>query len=103
MNFIFIYITTPNKEEARKITLHLLKKKLIACGNIFENMTSIYPWKGKIEETNECVLIAKTLESHFEKVKTEVEKIHSYEIPCITKIAVSSNKKYFDWLQGEIK
>jgi periplasmic divalent cation tolerance protein len=103
MNFIFVYITTTNKEEARKITLHLLKKKLIACGNIFENMTSIYPWKGKIEEASECVLIVKTLKTHFEKVKIEVEKIHSYEIPCITKISVSSNKKYFDWLKSEIK
>lgn len=103
MNFIFVYITTANKEEARKITLHLLKKKLIACGNIFENMTSIYPWKGKIEEANECVLIIKTLATHFEKVKTEVAKIHSYEIPCIVKISVSSNKKYFDWLKEEIK
>ncbi|HID71734.1 MAG TPA: divalent cation tolerance protein CutA [Thermoplasmata archaeon] len=36
-------------------------------------------------------------------LKKEVEKIHSYSIPCIVKIPVSSNKKYLDWLESEIK
>ena len=40
-NFIFIYITNPNKDEAKKIAKHLLNKKLIACGNIYP-INSIY-------------------------------------------------------------
>ena len=102
MNFIFIYITNPTKEEASKVAKHLLEKKLIACANIYP-INSIYWWKGKITEETEVVLIAKTLESNFEKVKSEVEKIHSYKVPCIIKIPVSSNKKYFDWLKGELE
>ena len=102
MNFIFMYITNPTKEEARKIAKYLLKKKLIACANIYP-INSIYPWEGKIVDEEEFVLIAKTLESNFEKVKSEVEKIHSYKVPCIIKIPVSSNEKYFDWLKGELK
>ncbi len=102
MNFIFVYITNPTKKEAKKIAKHLLGKKLIACGNIFP-INSLYWWEGKIVDENEFVLIAKTTNTNFEKVKKEVEKIHSYKIPCIIKIPVSSNKKYFNWLKGEIK
>lgn len=102
MNFIFVYITNPTKKEAKKIANHLLKKRLIACGNIFP-INSLYWWKGKIVDDAEFVLIAKTTRANFEKVKKEVEKIHSYKIPCIIKIPVSSNKKYFDWLKKEIK
>lgn len=102
-NFVFIYITNPSKEEARKIAKHLLDKKLIACANIYSGINSLYPWEGKIADEEEFILIAKTLESNFEKVKNEVEKIHSYSIPCIVKIPVSSNKKYFDWLKSKIK
>lgn len=102
MNFVFIYITNPTKEEAGKIARHLLEKRLIACANIFP-INSLYWWKGKIADENEFVLIAKTTEENFEKVKKEVKKIHSYTIPCIVRISVSSNKKYFDWLKGAIK
>lgn len=102
MNFIFVYITNPTKKGAKKIARYLLRKKLIACANIFP-ISSLYRWEGKIIDENEFVLIAKTTKTNFEKVKKEVEKIHSYKIPCIIKIPVSSNKKYFDWLKKEIK
>jgi len=102
MDFVFVYITNPTKKEAKKIAKHLLKKKLIACGNIFP-INSLYWWQGKIVDDNEFVLIAKTTKTNFKKVKNEVEKIHSYKIPCIIKIPVSSNKKYFNWLKKEIK
>ncbi|RJQ17605.1 divalent-cation tolerance protein CutA [Candidatus Woesearchaeota archaeon] len=102
-NLSFIYITAASKEEAKKIAGHLLKKKLIGCANIYENVTSLYPWKGKVAEEKECVLIAKTVASNYEKVKKEVEKIHSYTTPCIIKIDVDANKKYADWLKKEMK
>lgn len=102
-DFIYIYITNPTKEEARSIVKHLLDKKLIACGNIWGPINSLYGWKDEFTDEEEFVLIAKTTEDKWEEVKDEVEKIHSYTIPCIVKIPVSSNKKYFDWLKGEIK
>ena len=102
MDFVFIYITNPNKKEAIKIAKYLLKKRLIACVNIFP-INSLYWWKGKIVDAKEFVMIAKTSKANFEKVKKEVERIHPYSVPCIIKIPVSSNKEYFDWLMGEIK
>jgi len=102
-NFILLYITNPTKDETKKIARHLLEKKLIACAVISGEVDSLYWWEGKIAEEKEFVLIAKTLEENFEKVKIEVEKIHSYKIPCIVKIPVSSNEKYFQWLSKEVK
>ena len=102
-DLIFIYITNPSKEEAEKIALHLINKKLIACANIFNNINSIYPWKNKIQNENESILIAKTTEEKYEKVKQEVEKIHTYTTPCIIKISVNANKKYSDWLMSNLK
>lgn len=98
MNFIFVYITNPTRVEARKIAKLLLKKKLIACVNIFGPTDSLYPWRGKIADEREYILIAKTLNKNFGKIKNEVEKIHSYDIPCIVKIPVSSNRKFFEWI-----
>ncbi|OGE83722.1 MAG: hypothetical protein A3B23_02005 [Candidatus Colwellbacteria bacterium RIFCSPLOWO2_01_FULL_48_10] len=101
-NFIYIYITNRTKAEAKKIALYLLKRKLIACANILGPIESMYHWKGKIADEKEFVLIAKTINKNYNKVVRETEKIHSYTVPCIVKIPVSSNKKYFDWIIGEL-
>jgi len=101
-NIIFVYITNPTKKEARKIALYLLDKKLIACANIYSGVESLYPWQGKLADEIEYILIAKTLNNKFGAVKKEVEKIHSYTIPCIVKISVVSNKKYFQWLKSQL-
>lgn len=99
---IFVYITCRDREEAEKISKHLLKKRLIACANFFP-IESLYWWKGKIEKSKEFVIIAKTLEMHYPKIKKEVRAIHSYEIPCIEKIKTDANSEYRKWLKSELK
>ncbi len=99
---VLVYITNPSEEEAERIAKHLLQKKLIACANIFP-IKSLYWWNGEITTDTEFVLIAKTLEENYEKLKKEVEKLHSYTIPCIIKIPAISNEKYFEWLRENIK
>lgn len=102
MAFIFVYVTNPDEKVAKSIANHLLKKRLIACANILP-IDSAYWWKGKIEETEEYVLVAKTKKGNWEKVKKEIKKIHPYSVPCITKINVEANKEYENWLRKEVK
>ena len=63
---IFIYITFPNKKEAEKVGLFLVKERLAACSNIFP-IESIYRWQGKIVKEKEEVLIVKTLKKNLRK------------------------------------
>lgn len=100
---ILIYITNSSKKEARKVAKHLLDKKLVVCANFFDGVNSLYPWKGKMADETECQLIVKTLEKHYEEIVKEIEKIHSYSIPCIIKIKAEANNKYFNWLKNEVK
>ena len=97
-----VYVTCKDKEEAEKISLHLLRKKLIACANIFP-IKSMYWWNGKIVDDNENVIIAKTNNKNFKKMVDEVKKIHSYEIPCILKINATANKEYEEWASKEMR
>jgi len=97
-----IYITCKNKKEARKIAAHLMKKRLIACANIFP-IESMYWWKGKIESNKEAVLIAKSMPKHFDSVRKEVKRIHSYMTPCILKIGADANPEYGKWIREEVR
>ena len=102
MVFTFLYVTTKNKAEAQRISTHLLQKRLIACANIFP-IESMYWWKGKIMEGKGVALILKTMKNKVAAVRKEIEQMHSYEIPCITEIDVKPNKKYGEWLEGQLK
>jgi periplasmic divalent cation tolerance protein len=102
MSFIFVYITNPSRKVAERVALHLLQKRLVGCANIFP-IKSLYWWKGKIEKANEFVLIVKTPENNFSKIKKEIKKIHPYTVPCITKIDVEANEEYEKWINQEVK
>jgi periplasmic divalent cation tolerance protein len=98
---IFVYITNPNKKTAHRIGKYLVEQRLCVCVNIFP-IESYYWWRGKIEKAKEWVIIGKTLEKKYEKIKKEIKNIHPYKVPCILKIKVSANKEYLSWLNKEI-
>lgn len=93
---VLAYITCKDEKEAKKISMRLIKKHLIACSNILP-IRSVYSWKGKICDDNETLMIAKTKASNFKKLEQEVKNIHSYEIPCILRIEESSNESFRKW------
>ncbi|MEI8067606.1 MAG: divalent-cation tolerance protein CutA [Candidatus Shapirobacteria bacterium] len=106
-DMILCYITCESEKQAKEISKHLIENKLCACVNIFSNMQSMLFWppkSGKLIETNEFVIIAKTIESKYKDLESEVKKIHSYEIPCIFSIPVTNvDQNYFNWLINELK
>ena len=94
-----IYITCKDEKEAVKISKHLLEKRLIACSNMFP-IRSIYFWKGKMQDNKEFAIMAKTKEKNYKKIKEEVSKLHSYDVPCILKIDAEANESYEKWANG---
>lgn len=99
---IIVYVTCGSKEEAKKIADFAVKNKLAACANYFP-INSVYKWKGKIENDKEFVLLLKTVDKNFGKLKSEIRKMHSYEIPCIMKIDADANKEYADWVKKQVE
>ncbi|MGB9561766.1 MAG: divalent-cation tolerance protein CutA, partial [bacterium] len=64
---------------------------------------SMYWWKGNLEEDSEDLLIIKTTEKLFEKLKHKVIEIHPYEVPEIMAIPVLAGyEKYLKWLSDSI-
>jgi periplasmic divalent cation tolerance protein len=97
-NYLFL-VTAPSMEEARKIGRHVVENKIAACANLISNISSIYRWKGKIEEDVEILLLIKTVEEKADEVIAAVEKIHSYDTPeCIGFKIDKGSKKYLKWL-----
>jgi len=104
-NLRLIYITTKDKEEAKKIGSALVKEKLAACANIIDGMESVYRWKGKVETDTECILIAKTNNQNVRKLTERVKELHSYDVPCVISLTITEqegNEEYLDWLTNSV-
>lgn len=96
---ILVYITCTDIAEARSIAQTVVTEKLAACANIFPQIHSIYHWENKLCESNEAVLILKTLETNYKKLAERIKELHSYDCPCIITLDVKEvNTEYLSWI-----
>lgn len=98
----FLYVTTSSLEEAQKLAKLLLEKRLCACVNLYPQVRSLYWWEGKIDSSEETIMIVKTREALLPQVEKTILENHSYSCPCIVKIPVEPVFKPFEeWLFKE--
>ena len=95
--------TAASEDEARKIARHLVERHLAACVNIVPRIESIYRWQGKVESSQEWLLLIKTTTAQFDAVRDAIGKLHSYEVPeCISLNVDSGSEEYLQWLGNSV-
>lgn len=100
--FSLLYVTCPDKDVAEQLARLALDKKLAACANIISGMTAIYPWKGKIAQENEVILLLKTRKNLVAEAMKAIGRQHPYEIPAILEIPLGElAETYRKWLLEE--
>jgi periplasmic divalent cation tolerance protein len=103
-NKTLVLTTAGSADEARKIAHALVDSKLAACVNIIPHIQSMYRWQGKIEEAQEWLLIVKTTNAAFERVKDAIKKMHSYAVPeCIALNVEDGSPEYLKWLADSVE
>jgi len=102
--YVLIYITTSGAEEAKRIGKRIVEERLAACANVIEKVHSLYWWKGKLEESDEAVLLLKSKKDRVKKIIAMVKKLHSYENPAIVAFPIlEGSEEYLRWIEGEVK
>jgi len=101
--FSIIYITAGDMAEARKIGHMLIEERLAACVNIFP-ITSIFRWKGEIDEANEFGIFVKTRSEKVKEIENKVKEIHSYEVPCVVSFNMDEGSAdYLEWIDESVQ
>jgi len=97
-----IYSTIDDIQDARRIATTLIEEQLVACVNIIPDVESIYKWKGKIENADEIVMIAKTTDQNVKKTIERLKDLHPYDVPDIIVIPIVGGlKDYLDYINNE--
>ena len=98
----WVYMTVGSFEEAKSIGQILVGQNLAACVNLLENMTSIYNWEDKFEESQEVIMIAKTRKTLMPKLVEKVNSLHSYDCPCILELPIQGgNPEFLSWIESQ--
>ncbi|XP_062829104.1 protein CutA isoform X2 [Anolis carolinensis] len=97
------FVTCPNQSVAKDIARAVVEKHLAACVNIVPQITSIYEWKGKIEEDSEVLLMIKTRSSRVSALAEFVRSVHPYEVAEVIAVPIQQgNPPYLKWVEETV-
>ncbi len=89
MKAIIIQTTCSTKDEATKISKVLIEEKLAACVQLSQ-IESFYNWQEKFCSDNETLLNIKTRKDNFDKIKSKILELHSYDLPEIIQLDIAN-------------
>jgi len=103
MSYCLAYVTTPSREIALSLAESVVGSKLAACGNVFNEITSVYWWQGKLSRDNECLLVLKTTDELKSRLLELIKKEHPYECPCVVFLPIDGgNTDFLKWIDQSL-
>jgi periplasmic divalent cation tolerance protein len=101
---IVVLSACASADEALKIARVLVERRLAACANIVPQVSSVYRWKGAIEEAAESLLVLKTTRGLLDRLETALRGLHSYELPEVVALPIEAGSAdYLEWIGLETR
>jgi len=102
--FIVAYVTVGSSAEGESLARALVEERLAACVNRVRAVQSTYRWQGKIEESEEELLIIKSKKALLDKLQTRIKELHSYSVPeFIVLPIIEGSEDYLRWLDEQVR
>jgi periplasmic divalent cation tolerance protein len=99
-----VFTTVASHDEAQKIAHALVDRKLAACVNIVLKIESVFRWEDKVDSAQEWLLLIKTTEGAFERVRDAIKELHSYDLPeCIAIKISDGSKECLEWIGASVE
>ena len=96
---VIVCTMLPMTVEANEFAKILINERLTACVQIFDPVTSIYRWKGKLVESIERPLQLKTASHRIHALIARIQSLHPYEVPELLILSVEGASRDYDaWI-----
>ncbi|MGF1454465.1 MAG: divalent-cation tolerance protein CutA [Alphaproteobacteria bacterium] len=99
-----VYVTAADRAQAVALARALVERRLVACANVFDPVTSVFWWDGRAQDESEAVLIAKTTAERMPAVTETIRKLHPYDVPCCVALPIAEgegNPDFLSWIREE--
>ena len=98
-----VYVTAGSPAEGEHLARVLVEERLAACVNRIAPVQSVYRWQGKVEQSEEQLLIIKTRKALFTTLGKRVRELHSYSVPEIIALPIiDGSDDYLQWLDEQV-
>ena len=98
-----VMTTVASAEEAARLGRTLVEERLAACATVLPSAHSIYRWQGKIESSDETLLLLKTVIEQMPALESRLQELHSYETPEFLVIGIEAgSQSYLKWLSENV-
>ncbi len=92
------WTTVDSRDAAARLARSAVEHRLAACAQIEGPVTSVYWWKGKLEQSEEWRLMFKCTPEQLGLLETRILAEHPYETPeWIAVRAEHVGEKYLNW------
>ena len=82
----------------------LVNERLAACVNVLPAMTSVYRWKGQVEQDREQQLLIKTTADRLPALEARIRELHTYELPEFLVMTVDEGSAaYLAWVDEAVR
>ena len=100
---VLVLTTLGADADASALARTLVEERLAACVNVLPPMTSIYRWKGGVEQDREQQLIIKTSAARVAALEARLLTLHPYEVPEFLVVPLAGGSQaYFSWLTAAV-
>ena len=99
MEGLIAFCTFPDAETARKAVKEIVDLRLAACGNVLPEVHSVYRWQGKVESSDETLVIFKLAADRYAQFETKLRSLHPYDVPEIISCKIDNGlPEYLRWV-----
>lgn len=96
-----VLVTAPDLKTARRLAMAALKAKVVACVNLVPKIESHYWWQGKLEHSNEVLMVLKATRITLPKLEKLILKLHPYDTAEFIVLPVGQGSgRYLAWWKG---
>jgi periplasmic divalent cation tolerance protein len=97
---LLVLTTCPGSITAKKIANELVQEKLAACVQVIPGIQSFFRWVGKVDHSEEILLIIKTTSDRYSQLEGRIIALHPYELPEIVTLPINGGLEgYLKWIE----
>jgi len=101
-DILSVTTTVGSAADAQALARAILQRRLAACVQVEQGLTSFYRWQGKDCEDAEVRLTIKTLPGCAEALQALFREQHPYEVPQFLAATLQASEAYYDWARSEV-
>lgn len=102
LDVLVVTTTVGSGADAQALARTILQRRLAACVQVEEGLTSFYRWEGQDHADAEVRLTIKTLPACAQALQALFSAQHPYDVPQFVALTMRASEAYAAWVRAEV-